>query len=80
MELEKFRYDNQIVRMFLFATVTCVVGMLVEAYRIAASVPGLNLGVPFTTFGRLRPLHTNAVVSRLSGTESSSVLHMIQRF
>jgi cytochrome c oxidase cbb3-type subunit I/II len=69
MELEKFSYDNKITRAFTFATLFwAVVGMLVgviAAFQLA--FPALNLGIAETTFGRLRPLHTNAVIFAFVG-------------
>ncbi len=69
MEPEKFRYDNSIVRMFFLATVFWgVVGMLVGlTIALQLPFPGLNFGTPFTSFGRLRPLHTNAVIFAFVG-------------
>lgn len=69
MELEKFSYDNKIVRNFAFATMLWgVVGMLV-GLLIATQlfVPELNFSIPFLTFGRIRPLHTNAVIFAFVG-------------
>ena len=69
MELEKFSYDNEIVRKFTIATVIWgLVGMLVGII-IATQlfVPSLNLNIPFLTFGRIRPLHTNAVIFAFVG-------------
>ena len=63
------RYDDDIVRQFLIATVTWgVVGMLVGVI-IALQLAWwpANLGLPWTTFGRLRPLHTNAVIFAFAG-------------
>ncbi|WP_026751511.1 cytochrome-c oxidase, cbb3-type subunit I [Sediminibacterium sp. C3] len=69
MQLEKFTYDNSIVRKFAFATVLwALVGMLVGviiAFQLA--YPALNLGISLTSFGRLRPLHTNAVIFAFVG-------------
>ena len=69
MELEKFNYDNTIVRNFAIATMVWgIVGMLVGvliAFQIY--VPELNFGFQYTTFGRLRPLHTNAVIFAFVG-------------
>ncbi|HOZ85827.1 MAG TPA: cytochrome-c oxidase, cbb3-type subunit I [Niabella sp.] len=69
MELEKFSYDNRIPKMFAIATITWgVVGMLVgviAAFQLA--FPVLNLGIEYTTFGRLRPVHTNAVIFAFVG-------------
>ncbi len=69
MELEKFSYDNGIVRKFAFATTLWgVVGMLVGVL-IATQLfaPAFNFQIPFLTFGRLRPLHTNAVIFAFVG-------------
>lgn len=69
MEIEKFSYDNQTVRNFAIATMVWgIVGMLVGlliAFQIY--IPALNFGLPYTTFGRLRPLHTNAVIFAFVG-------------
>ena len=69
MELEKFSYDNKIVKQFAFATVLWgVVGMLV-GILIATQlfIPDLSFSIPYTTFGRIRPLHTNAVIFAFVG-------------
>jgi cytochrome c oxidase cbb3-type subunit I/II len=62
-------YDDDIVKLFFGATVLWgVVGMLVGviiALQIAWWPANLNL--PWTTFGRLRPLHTNAVIFAFAG-------------
>lgn len=69
MEMEKFSYDNQIVKMFTIATVVwAAVGMLVGliiAFQLF--LPVLNLNVQFITFGRIRPLHTNGVIFAFVG-------------
>ena len=60
---EQIEYDDAIVRKFIFATVLWgIVGMLVGLIlALQLAVPKLNLA-PYFTFGRLRPLHTNAVI------------------
>ncbi|HTW93954.1 MAG TPA: hypothetical protein VL992_13430, partial [Tepidisphaeraceae bacterium] len=60
--LEKFYYDDAIVRKFLVMMfVWGAVAMLVGLYVALDMVfPWLNFGQRFLTFGRLRPLHTNA--------------------
>ena len=69
MQLEKFTYDNKIVRNFAYATILwSIVGMLVGviiAFQMA--FPALNFGIPYISFGRLRPLHTNAVIFAFVG-------------
>ena len=69
MQIEKFSYDNAIVRMFAWATVFWgVVGMLVGLLVAFQFVfPELNFGLSFTTFGRTRPVHTNAVIFAFVG-------------
>jgi cbb3-type cytochrome c oxidase subunit I len=66
--VEVFRYDEQITRMFVLATaIWAAVGMLVGVL-IALQLPfwQANLG-EYLTFGRLRPLHTNAVIFAFAG-------------
>jgi cytochrome c oxidase cbb3-type subunit I/II len=69
MQLEKFNYDNKIVRNFGIATIVWgIVGMTV-GLLIASQLfqPSLNMSSPYTTFGRIRPLHTNAVIFAFVG-------------
>ncbi|MEQ1564813.1 MAG: cytochrome-c oxidase, cbb3-type subunit I [Myxococcota bacterium] len=57
-------YDDAIVKKFVVAVIVwAIVGMTVGVW-IAAELAywPLNLGIPQLTFGRLRPLHTNAVI------------------
>ena len=68
-KIEQFYYDNKIVRNFAVATaIWGLVGMLVGVI-IACQLfwPALNLDLPYTSFGRLRPLHTNAVIFAFVG-------------
>ena len=69
MELERFYYDNKIVRNFLYATIIWgVVGMLVGLLLAFLFLfPNLTHGVEWLSFGRLRPLHTNAVIFAFIG-------------
>ena len=67
--LESFAYDNRIVRDFIIATLVWgVVGMLVGVI-IAAQLawPMFNFELPWLTYGRIRPLHTNAVIFAFAG-------------
>ena len=69
MSMETFRYDNAIVRKFLLATVLWgVVGMLAGVF-IASQLADwrLNMGIPWLTFSRIRPVHTNAVIFAFVG-------------
>lgn len=69
MELQKFYYDNKIVKMFAYATIFWgIVGMLVGVLIALQMVwPALNFSLPFTSFGRVRPVHTNAVIFAFVG-------------
>jgi cytochrome c oxidase cbb3-type subunit I/II len=69
MTVEKFNYDNQIVKQFTIATVVWgIVGMLVGIIiAIQLYMPELNFGIPYLTYGRIRPLHTNAVIFAFVG-------------
>ena len=62
-------YNDTAVRQFsLMAVVWGVVGMLVGVI-IAAQLtwPELNFGISWLSYGRLRPLHTNAVIFAFGG-------------
>jgi len=67
--MEKFSYDNKIVKYFLLASVIFgFVGMLVGLLAaLQLYWPQLNFDLPYTTFGRIRPLHTNAVIFAFVG-------------
>ncbi|MES2071197.1 MAG: cytochrome-c oxidase, cbb3-type subunit I [Pseudomonadota bacterium] len=62
-------YNYKVVKQFAIATIVWgVVGMLVGVV-IAAQLawPELNFDIPWLTYGRLRPLHTNAVIFAFGG-------------
>jgi cytochrome c oxidase cbb3-type subunit I/II len=69
MQIEQFSYDNKIVKWFAFATITWgIVGMLAGLWAaIALYYPAINLDFAPTTFGRMRPVHTNAVIFAFVG-------------
>src|SRR5688572_26989330 len=69
MQVEKFYYDNRIVRAFGYATVIfAIVGMLAGVWvAIQIYAPQTSLNFAPTTFGRLRPMHTNAVIFAFVG-------------
>lgn len=69
MQPDKFYYDNKIVRDFAIATMVWgIIGMLVGILAASQLVtPAANLGNQYTTFGRIRPLHTNAVIFAFVG-------------
>ena len=68
-QIEKFSYDNKIVKAFAIATVIFgVVGMTVGLLAaIQMFAPIFNFETSFLTFGRIRPLHTNAVIFAFVG-------------
>jgi len=69
MQPDKFYYDNKIVRNFGIATVIWgIIGMLVGLIiAIQLYQPAMNMHNQYTTFGRIRPLHTNAVIFAFVG-------------
>ena len=69
MQLESFQYDNKTVRNFAVATIIWgVVGMLVGLIIALQLVyPTILNFQPYLNFGRLRPLHTNAVIFAFVG-------------
>ncbi len=68
MQVEKFNYDNRIVRNFAYATMIWgAVGMLAGLWVALQLVfPAMNI-TQYGSFGRLRPLHTNAVIFAFVG-------------
>jgi len=79
--LEQFSYDNKIVRNFAIATIIWgIVGMLVGVI-IATQLfePAANI-TQYGTFGRIRPLHTNAVIFAFVGNAIfAGVYYSLQR-
>ncbi len=69
MEQERFAYDNRIVKYFAYATIFWgIIGMLVGLYAALQMVwPSLTMDISYTTFGRIRPIHTNAVIFAFVG-------------
>ncbi|MFD2517682.1 cytochrome-c oxidase, cbb3-type subunit I [Salinimicrobium flavum] len=69
MELQQFYYDNKIVKNFLYATLFWgVIGMSVGLLLAFLFIfPNLTDGISWLSFGRLRPLHTNAVIFAFVG-------------
>ncbi len=69
VQTDKFFYDNKIVKMFAYATIFWgIVGMLagiLAAFQLV--FPVLNMGLAETTFGRVRPVHTNAIIFAFVG-------------
>jgi len=69
MELQQFHYDNKIVKNFLYATIIWgVIGMSVGLLLAFMFIfPSVTDGISWLSFGRLRPLHTNAVIFAFVG-------------
>lgn len=69
MEKEQFYYDNKIVKLFLTATILWgIVGMLVGVLvAFLFLFPNYLGNLSWLSFGRLRPLHTNAVIFAFVG-------------
>jgi cytochrome c oxidase cbb3-type subunit I/II len=82
MEKQQFYYDNKIVRNFIYASIVFgVVGMLVGLILAFLFLfPNLTSGVSFLSFGRLRPLHTNAVIFAFVGNAMfAGIYYSMQR-
>jgi cytochrome c oxidase cbb3-type subunit I/II len=82
MEKQQFYYDNKIVRNFIYASIVFgVVGMLVGLILAFLFLfPNLTSGISFLSFGRLRPLHTNAVIFAFVGNAMfAGVYYSMQR-
>lgn len=82
MEVQQFRYDNKIVRNFIYASllfgvVGMLVGLLVALFYL---FPNLTDGISWLSYGRLRPLHTNAVIFAFVGNAVfAGVYYSLQR-
>jgi len=68
VQLDEFVYDDKIVRLFMAATllwglVGLAVGLIIA---LQLAMPALNV-LPELSFGRLRPLHTNAAIFAFAG-------------
>ncbi|MBL7762801.1 MAG: cytochrome-c oxidase, cbb3-type subunit I, partial [Chitinophagaceae bacterium] len=82
MQVEKFYYDNKIVKAFGLATVLFgIVGMLAGLWAaIQIYAPQASLNTAATTFGRLRPVHTNAIIFAFVGNASfAGIYYSLQR-
>ena len=82
MSLEKFQYDNKIVKYFIIATVVFgLIGMLVGlTIAVELYYPQLNMGLPYLTFSHIRPLHTNAIIFAFVGNAMfAGIYYSVQR-
>lgn len=75
-------YNDTVVRQFSIMTVAWgIVGMLVGVIIAAQLVwPALNFDIPWLTYSRLRPLHTNAVIFAFGGSGlMATSFYVVQR-
>ena len=82
MEKEQFYYDNKIVKKFIYAAIVFgVVGMLVGLIvAFMFLFPNMFQNISWLSFGRLRPLHTNAVIFAFVGNAIfAGVYYSLQR-
>jgi cytochrome c oxidase cbb3-type subunit I/II len=82
MEMQQFYYDNKIVKKFIYATIVFgVVGMLVGLIlALMFLFPNVTDGISWLSFGRLRPLHTNAVIFAFVGNAMfAGIYYSLQR-
>lgn len=85
MELEKFNYDNKIVKYFAYATLIwgltgMLVGLLAATQIAWPNFYNDYLGIKYLSFGRIRPLHTNAVIFAFVGNATfTGVYYSMQR-
>ena len=82
MQVDNFSYDNKIVRDFAFATVLWgVVGMIVGLLAaVELMAPNAGGGLSILSFGRIRPLHTNAVIFAFVGNSIfTGIYYSLQR-
>jgi cytochrome c oxidase cbb3-type subunit I/II len=83
--IEQFQYDNRIVRAFgmasfIWGLVGMLVGLIIAFQLIYPPLNFSQYGVPFLTFGRLRPLHTNAVIFAFVGNGMfTGIYYSLQR-
>ena len=79
---DQARYDDDLVRWgVILTTFWGVTGFLVGLYiALELAYPVLNLGLEYSTFGRLRPLHTSAVIFAFGGTALlTTSFYIVQR-
>lgn len=81
-QLETFSYDDAIVRKFTVATLVWGLIAFIAGLFIALELASykLGFGLPWLSFGRLRPLHTNAAIFAFAGNAIfAGIYYSIQR-
>ncbi|WP_431859792.1 cytochrome-c oxidase, cbb3-type subunit I [Azospirillum sp.] len=79
---EDVRYYEDVIRLFVIAAVFWgVIGFLAGVFiALQLAFPALNLGLEWTSFGRLRPVHTSAVIFAFGGNVLfATSLYSVQR-
>ena len=82
MSVETYQYDDDIVRKFLYATLGWGLVAFLLGILIALQLADwrFNFELPWLTFGRIRPLHTNAAVFAFAGNAIfAGIYHSSQR-
>ncbi|MFM5954922.1 MAG: cbb3-type cytochrome c oxidase subunit I, partial [Novosphingobium sp.] len=80
--VDQGRYDDDLIRTGVILTTFwgCVGFLAGLVIALQLSYPVLNLGIEYTSFGRLRPLHTSAVVFAFGGTALiTTSFYVVQR-
>jgi cytochrome c oxidase cbb3-type subunit I/II len=81
-QVQNHYYDDEIVRKFILATLLWGLIAFLVGILIASQLADwrLNFGIPWLTFGRLRPLHTNAAIFAFAGNSIfAGIYHSSQR-
>ena len=81
-QADQTRYDDEVIRWGVIATLFWGVAGFAAGLYIALQLayPALNLGLEYTTFGRLRPLHTSAVIFAFGGNALiATSFYVVQR-
>ena len=82
MPADQGKYDDDPIRWGVIATVFWgLAGFLAGLYiALQLAFPALNLGIEYTSFGRLRPLHTSAVIFAFGGNALiATSFYVVQR-
>src|SRR5208337_5078504 len=75
-------YNDAVVKKFVIAAMFWAIVAFLAGVYIAAELswPALNLGISFTNFGRLRPVHTSAAIFAFGGSALfSTSFYVVQR-